>query len=214
MEYSRSDQSKDKEFEERVVAIDRVSRTVKGGKRMRFRALVVVGNSNGRVGMGVGKAGDVQGSIKKAVTQAKKHLINVPIVNETIPHETTSKYGGATVFLKPAPAGTSIIAGGPVRAVIELAGIRNILSKIIGSTNKINNVRATLATLATLQMSDKQIKTVAAAKAAKAEAAKPLTVAHITPDSAPTPAKASKTPTSTADVATINPEPAADVAKA
>ena len=127
-----------KEFEERVVTVDRVSRTVKGGKRMRFRALVVIGNRAGRVGMGLGKAGDVQGAIAKAVTQAKKHLISVPIVNGTIPHEATTKFGAARVFLKPAPAGTSIIAGGPIRAVIELAGIGNILSKIIGSTNKIN----------------------------------------------------------------------------
>ncbi|MGI6103117.1 MAG: 30S ribosomal protein S5 [Patescibacteria group bacterium] len=142
----------EEEFEERVVEIDRVSRTVKGGKRMRFRALVVIGNKKGKVGMGVGKAGDVQSSIQKAVNQAKKHLIDVPIVNDTIPHETTHKYGSAVVFLKPAAAGTSIIAGGPVRAVIELAGIRNILSKIIGSSNKINNVRATLETLASLKV--------------------------------------------------------------
>lgn len=141
-----------KEFEERVVSIDRVSRTVKGGKRMRFRALVVVGNKKGNVGMGIGKAGDVQGSIKKAVTKAKKNMITVPIVNDTIPHEITIKYGSATVLLKPAPHGTSIIAGGPVRAVIELAGIRNILSKIIGSTNKVNNVHATLIALQTLKL--------------------------------------------------------------
>jgi small subunit ribosomal protein S5 len=119
---------------------------------MRFRALVVIGNRKGRVGMGIGKAGDVQGAIKKAVTHAKKKLIVVPIVDETIPHDVTSKFGGATVYLKPAPVGTSIIAGGPVRAVIELAGIRNILSKIIGSTNKINNVSATLQALARLRV--------------------------------------------------------------
>ncbi len=141
-----------KEFDETVVAIDRVSRTVKGGKRMRFRALVVVGNRKGRVGMGIGKAGDVQGSIKKAATQARKHLVSVPIVNETIPHEVTVKYGSATVLLKPAPHGTSIIAGGPVRAVIELAGIRNILSKIIGSSNQVNNVHATLLALQLLKV--------------------------------------------------------------
>ena len=142
----------EKEFEERVVEVDRVSRTVKGGKRMRFRALVVVGNRKGKVGMGIGKAGDVQTSIKKAVTTAKKHLITVPIINDTIPHDTTMKYGSATVYLKPAPAGTSVIAGGPVRAVIELSGIRNILSKIIGSSNKINNVRATLRALESLTL--------------------------------------------------------------
>ncbi|MCA9388378.1 30S ribosomal protein S5 [Candidatus Berkelbacteria bacterium] len=136
-----------KEFEERVIEIDRVSRTVKGGKRMRFRALVVIGNRKGKVGMGLGKAGDVQSAVKKAVKVAKRDLIEVPIVNDTIPHEVTVKFGGAQVFLKPAAAGTSIIAGGAVRAVIELAGIRNILSKIIGSSNKINNVRATIKTL-------------------------------------------------------------------
>ncbi|MBI4023217.1 30S ribosomal protein S5 [Candidatus Berkelbacteria bacterium] len=141
----------EKEFEERVVSIDRVSRTVKGGKRMRFRALVVVGNRNGRVGMGIGKANDVQGSIQKAVRQAKDRLIDVLIVNETIPHAITHKYGSALIFLKPAPAGTSIIAGGAVRAVVELAGIRNVLSKIIGSSNNINNVRATLETLQKLK---------------------------------------------------------------
>lgn len=157
-----------KEFEERVVAIDRVSRTVKGGKRMRFRALVVVGNKNGRVGMGIGKAGDVQGSIKKAVTQAKKHLLTVPIVNDTIPHEITVKYGSATVLLKPAPHGTSIIAGGPVRAVIELSGIRNILSKIIGSSNQVNNVHATLLALKTLKLNPRA-KVVVATEASLAE---------------------------------------------
>lgn len=136
-----------KEFEERIIEIDRVSRTVKGGKRMRFRALVVIGNRKGKVGMGLGKAGDVQTAVKKAVKVAKRDLIEVPIVNETIPHESTIKLGGAQVFLKPAAPGTSIIAGGAVRAVVELAGIRNILSKIIGSSNKINNVRATIKTL-------------------------------------------------------------------
>ncbi|MBI4185557.1 30S ribosomal protein S5 [Candidatus Berkelbacteria bacterium] len=151
-EHRPSQPKEKKEFEERVVAVDRVSRTVKGGKRMRFRALVVIGNRAGKVGMGIGKAGDVQGAIAKAVSQAKKHLIVVPIVNETIPHEATTKFGAATVFLKPAPTGTSIIAGGPVRAVIELAGIHNILSKIIGSTNQINNVTATLQTLARLRL--------------------------------------------------------------
>lgn len=147
-----------KEFEERIVQIDRVSRTVKGGKRMRFRVLVVVGNRNGRVGMGIGKGTDIQKSIQKAVTHAKKNLIEVPIVNDTIPHEATTKYGGAVVFLKPASAGTSVIAGGPVRAVIELAGIKNILSKIIGSTNKINNVRATLQTLKGLRLAPESPK--------------------------------------------------------
>ncbi|MBI4032184.1 30S ribosomal protein S5 [Candidatus Berkelbacteria bacterium] len=139
------------EWEERLVELDRVSRTVKGGKRMRFRALVVVGNRKGKVGMGIGKASDVQTAIKKGATQARKHLIEVLIEGGTIPHEITVKYGSAVVFLKPATPGTSIIAGGPVRAVIELAGIENILSKVIGSSNKINNVQATLTALERLQ---------------------------------------------------------------
>ncbi len=139
------------EFEERLVELSRVSRTVKGGKRMRFRALVVIGNRNGKVGMGLGKAGDVQQAIKKAGQAAKKKLVTVPIVNDTIPHETTVRLGSAQIFLKPAAAGTSVIAGGPIRAVIELAGIKNILSKMIGSNNKTNNVRATIQALATMK---------------------------------------------------------------
>ncbi len=139
------------EFEERLVELNRVSRTVKGGKRMRFRALVVVGNKNGKVGMGMGKANDVQQAIKKAGQAAKKRLITVPITNETIPHEVTVKFGSAHIFMKPAAAGTSIIAGGPIRAVIELAGIKNILSKMIGSSNKTNNVRAVLHALSLMK---------------------------------------------------------------
>lgn len=154
-----TDEQPQKEFEERVVQIDRVSRTVKGGKRMRFRVLVVVGNRKGRVGMGIGKGTDIQKSIQKAVTSAKKNLITVPIVDDTIPHEATTKYGSAVVFLKPAGPGTSVIAGGSVRAVIELAGIRNILSKIIGSSNKINNVRATLLALQGLTLRPLRVAT-------------------------------------------------------
>ncbi len=135
------------EFEERVVSVDRVSYTVAGGRRLRFRALVVVGNRQGKVGMGVSKAGEVATAIQKAVAAAKKRLITVAITNETIPHGIQVSYGGATVLLKPAPAGTSVIAGGSVRAVIELAGIKNIRSKALGSNNKINNVAATLEAL-------------------------------------------------------------------
>lgn len=140
------------EFEERLVELNRVSRTVKGGKRMRFRALVVVGNRNGKVGMGMGKAGDVQTAIKKAGQAAKKKMITVVIVNDTIPHEIMMKAGSAQIFLKPASVGTSVIAGGPIRAVIELAGIKNILSKMIGSNNKTNNVRATIAALKSMKL--------------------------------------------------------------
>lgn len=143
------------EFEEKVVQVDRVSRTVKGGKRIRFRALVVIGNRNGKVGMGIGKAQEVLSAVNKAVSRAKKHIINVPIVNDTIPHEVKIKYGSAILFLKPAGKGTSIIAGGSVRSVIELTGIKNILSKILGSSNKINNVKATLLALQSFKHSNK-----------------------------------------------------------
>lgn len=122
-----------------VLAIDRVSRTVKGGRRIRFRALVIVGDRNGRVGMGIGKGTEVAIAVNKATTFAKKHLINVPIVNGTISHEITIEHGSTKIFLKPASEGTSIIAGSAVRTIAELAGIRNLVSKVIGSSNKINN---------------------------------------------------------------------------
>lgn len=140
------------EFEERVVSVDRVSYTVAGGRRLRFRALVVVGDRQGRVGMGVAKSGEVQTAVQKAVAAAKKRLVTVPIVRETIPHAVTSRFGSAYVLLKPARPGTSVIAGGSVRAVIELAGIKNILSKSLGSNNKINIVTATIEALKALRV--------------------------------------------------------------
>jgi small subunit ribosomal protein S5 len=139
-------------FEERVVAVDRISRTVAGGRRMRFRALVVVGDRNGRVGVGIAKSNEVASATAKATKKAKKSLITVNIVNGTIPHDVLYHYGSAQVLLKPAPAGSSVIAGGPVRAVVELAGIRNITSKILGGTsNKLNNVMATYEALRSLR---------------------------------------------------------------
>lgn len=139
-------------FEERVVSIDRISRTVAGGRRIRFRALVVVGDKNGRVGIGLAKSNEVAGATAKAAKRAKKLLITVPIVKESIPHEVSYRYGSAHVILKPAPIGTSVIAGGPVRAVVELAGIKNITSKILGATsNKVNNVMATYEALKQLR---------------------------------------------------------------
>jgi small subunit ribosomal protein S5 len=142
-------------FEEKVIQVDRVSRTVKGGKRMRFRALVVVGNKSGRVGIGIGKAQEVLSAVKKAVNKAKKNLIDVPIVNDTIPHEIRVDFGSAKLFFKPASSGTSVIAGSSVRTVIELAGIKNILSKILGTSNKINNAKATIIALSSLRARQK-----------------------------------------------------------
>ncbi|HAX02279.1 MAG: 30S ribosomal protein S5 [Tenericutes bacterium GWC2_34_14] len=145
----------DNQFEERVVAINRVTKVVKGGRRFRFAALVVIGNKQGQVGFGTGKAAEVPDAIKKAVEQAKTNLINVPIVGTTIPHQITGHYGAGQVFLKPASEGTGIIAGGAVRAVFELAGINDILSKSIGSSTPINMVRATFAGLQELRTAEK-----------------------------------------------------------
>ncbi len=139
------------EFEERVVQVDRVTYVVAGGKRLRFRTLVVIGNKKGKVGYGLGKATEVPQAVQKAVTYAKKHLIEVPITKGTIAHDINFKYGAAKIFLKPAKEGTSIIAGGSVRTVLELAGIKNILSKIMGTSNKINNVKATIEALKSLR---------------------------------------------------------------
>lgn len=144
---------REKEFEERVVVINRVSKTVKGGRRMRFSALVVVGDKKGRVGFGTGKANEVPDAIKKALEDAKKNVFRVPLVNNgtTIPHEATGVYGAGEVFLRPAIEGTGVIAGGPVRAVLELAGITDVLSKCIGSRTPINAVRATITALKSLK---------------------------------------------------------------
>lgn len=140
------------EFEERVVQVDRVTYVVAGGKRLRFRTLVVIGNKKGKVGYGLGKATEVPQAVQKAVTYAKKHLIEVPITADgTIPHDIHFKFGAAKIFLKPAKKGTSIIAGGSVRTVLELSGIKNILSKIMGTANKINNVKATILALQSLK---------------------------------------------------------------
>ena len=133
------------EFQETVVTVRRVSKTVKGGRNMRFTALVVVGNGKGTVGFGTGKAKEVPDAIKKALEAAKKNLYKVPMVKGgTFPHEIMGEYGAAKVFMKPAPAGAGIIAGGPVRAVLELAGIKNVYSKVSGSRTPINVVRATI----------------------------------------------------------------------
>ena len=141
----------EKEFEERVVTINRITKVVKGGRRMRFAALVVVGDYKGHVGFGTGKAAEVPEAIKKALADAKKNIIEVPIVGATIPHDIVGVHDAGKVLLKPAPAGTGIVAGGPVRNVVELAGIQDIVSKSQGSNTPINIVRATFAALSELR---------------------------------------------------------------
>lgn len=143
-----------KEFETRVVTINRVTKVVKGGRKMRFAALVVIGDRKGRVGFGTGKANEVPDAIRKAEEAAKRNLITVPSINGTIPHEITGNFKAGSVFLRPAAKGTGIIAGGPVRAVVELAGYSDILSKSLGSRTPINMVRATIEGLASLKTAE------------------------------------------------------------
>jgi len=137
----------EKQFDERVVHIDRVARVVKGGRRFRFRALVVVGDRKNRVGIGLAKGADVTAAVTKATEVAKKHFILVPVANGTVPHEAEAKVSGARILVKPASQGTGLIAGGVVRTVLEVAGIHNALSKSLGSTNKANTAYATIAAL-------------------------------------------------------------------
>ena len=153
------------ELKEKVVAINRVAKVVKGGRTFRFSAVVVVGDENGHVGVGNGKASEVPDAIKKAIEDAKKNLVTVPIVSTTIPHEYVGKFGSASVLLKPAEEGTGIIAGGSVRPVLELAGYRNIRTKIIGTNNPRNVVYATIEGLKAMQT----IETVAKKRGKKVE---------------------------------------------
>ncbi len=152
-------------LEEKVVQINRVAKVVKGGRRFSFSAVVVVGDGNGTVGAGLGKAGEVPEAIRKGVEDAKKHLVRIPLVGTTIPHRSQVDFGASRVLLMPAAAGTGVIAGGSVRSVVEAAGIRDILSKTMGSTNPVNVVSATIASLTALRSAD----TIAAARGKTAE---------------------------------------------
>ncbi|WP_038067547.1 MULTISPECIES: 30S ribosomal protein S5 [Thermotoga] len=132
------------EFEEKIIEIRRTSKVTKGGKNLSFRVVAIVGNKNGKVGLGIGKAREVPEAIRKAIADAKKNVIEVPVINGTIPHEVIGRQDASRVLLKPAAPGTGIIAGGTVRAVVELAGIQNILTKALGSTNPLNLAMATI----------------------------------------------------------------------
>lgn len=158
-----------KEFEEKIVQVNRVSKKTKGGNKIGFSVLVVVGDKKGKVGVGLGGAPDVSSAVRKAVSYAKKHLITVPMKGTTIPHHIFLKRGAARVFLKPAPPGTGVIAGGAVRAVVDAAGIRDIVSKIMGSKNQASNVYATLEALKQFKVKKESKKTQKTGEAQKTE---------------------------------------------
>ena len=162
----------EKEFEEYMLQLDRVTRVVKGGRRMRFRATVIIGDRAGRVGIGLGKGADVQIAARKGATEAKKNLINIPIVNDTIPHPVKLKYKAARILILPAAPGTGLIAGSAVRKMLELAGVKNVLSKSFGTTNRVVLGQAMLKVLGELKMTEAAEKFVANLKREKDEAKK------------------------------------------
>lgn len=149
----------EKEFDQAIIDIARVTRVMAGGKRMRFRACVAIGDKKGRVATAVAKGADVTLAINKAINKAKKNWITVSIINETIPHRVDIKLGAAKIMIKPAPKGTGIIAGGAVRTILDLAGISNVVAKILGTNNKINNVRATIEALKMLKRVEPKVET-------------------------------------------------------
>lgn len=144
------------EFEQRIIDVARVTRVMAGGKRMRFRACVAIGTKNGKVGIGIDKGADVTAAVNKAVNDAKKSMVDVPIVNDTIPHQIYQKFGAAKVLLKPARRGKGVIAGGAVRLILELAGVKNVTSKILGTNNKVNIAKCTVLALGNLKNSGKK----------------------------------------------------------
>jgi len=162
----------EKQFDERVVNIDRVARVVKGGRRFRFRALVVVGDKKGKIGIGIAKGADVTTAVAKAVEVAKKHFVEINLYKGTLPHEAEAKVGGSHILVKPASAGTGLIAGGVVRTVLEVTGVSNALSKSLGSSNKINTAYATIAALQSIESSKNWVTTKLAAKTDNKSAAK------------------------------------------
>ncbi len=167
----RNVEPEEKQFDERTLHIDRVARVVKGGRRFRFRALVVVGDRKHKVGIGMAKGADVTAAVAKATDVAKKNFITVSLYKGTLPHESTAKVGGANILIKPASAGTGLIAGGVIRTILEVAGVHNVLSKSLGSTNKANTAYATIEALNKLVPSSKWVTT-GSEKAADKKAAK------------------------------------------
>lgn len=141
----------EREFDQKIIDLARVTRVMAGGKRMRFRACVVIGDHNGRVAIGLGKGADVSLAINKATSAAKKQLVKIPLFEDTLPHEVSMKFGAAKILLKPAPRGTGVIAGGAVRSVLDMGGVPNVVAKMLGSRNKINNARAAVMALNALK---------------------------------------------------------------